>query len=313
MSNEAAIQYDGKGRLRHLVTLEGVARETIEAILDRAQAVADGDAGAGGTQGILANLFYEPSTRTRCSFEIAAGRLGWQVLNIAESTSSLVKGETLAETARTLAAMGVTALAIRHSEAETVRRVAEAAPDRLAVINAGAGSADHPTQGLLDALTIRQRKGSLENLAIAICGDVRHSRVARSDIHAFSALGASDIRLVGPKELLPESTPEGCIPVHDMEQGLRGADVVIMLRIQKERMAAAAVPDPDDYHRAWGLDAERLKLAKPDCLVMHPGPANQGVEITMEVLHGPQSAIQSQVKNGVYVRVALLAMLSPGD
>ncbi len=310
---DAAIQYDAQGRLEHLLTLEGLPGETVEALLDGAQAQADGRAVRGGPAGILANLFFEPSTRTRCSFEIAAGRLGWQVINLAEATSSQVKGESLAETVGTLAAMGVRVFAVRHADAAAVRGAARAAPEGTAVINAGGGSADHPTQGLLDALTIRQAKGHIEGLSISICGDVRHSRVARSDIHAFTALGARGIRLVGPAGLLPDTAPPGCSLVNDMETGIQGADVVIMLRIQKERMAAAAIPDTEEYHARWGLTEERLALARPDCLVMHPGPANPGVEITSDVMEGPQSAIRAQVRNGVYVRAHLLATLARGN
>lgn len=308
--HDEAIQYDERGRLRHLLTLEGMPRDTIQAILDGAREQADAASVPRGSPGILANLFFEPSTRTRCSFEIAAGRLGWQVLNVAESTSSQTKGESLAETVETLAAMGVRAFAVRHSDSSAVRAAARAAPDAATVINAGAGSNDHPTQGLLDAFTIHQLKGRIEGLSISICGDIRHSRVARSDIHAFTALGARGIRLVGPAELLPDEVPADCEHVHDFDAGIREADVVIMLRIQKERMAAATIPDSGAYHRGWGLTQERLSLAKPDCLVMHPGPANPGVEITAEVMEGPQSAIRAQVRNGVHVRAHLLDRLT---
>lgn len=306
---DAAIQYDARGRLRHLLTLEGMPPDTIRDILDGAQALADGNAARGSRPGILANLFFEPSTRTRCSFEVAAGHLGWQVINVAEATSSQVKGESLAETVETLAAMGVCVFAVRHLDSAAVWAAAHAAPAGAAVINAGGGSDDHPTQGLLDALTVRQAKGGFEGLRISLCGDVRHSRVARSDIHAFTALGASGIRLVGPEALLPDTAPAGCELVSDLEQGIQDADVVIMLRIQKERMAAATIPDPADYHARWGLTEDKLKLAQPDCLIMHPGPANPGVEIAFEVLAGPRSAVRTQVRNGVYVRARLLSDL----
>lgn len=311
-SHDPAIQYDGRGRLAHLLTLEGMPRETVRKLLDGAQAMCDGH-NAPAAPGILADLFFEPSTRTRCSFEIAAGRLGWQVVNFTEASSSLVKGETLADTVRTLAAMGVTACAVRHSDPAAVWTVARSAPDGMAVINAGGGSDDHPTQGLLDALTVQQAKGRLEGLAISICGDVRHSRVARSDIHAFSALGARGIRLVGPKELLPRETPAHCERFTDFDAGIRDADVIVMLRIQAERMEATTIPDAAAYHEQWGLTAERLAAAKPDCLVLHPGPANPGVEITTEVLEGPRSAVMTQVRNGVHLRAHLLAELNRGS
>lgn len=307
--HDPAIQYDGQGRLRHLLTLDGMPRKTMVGLLDGAQALCDGRRGT-GTPGILADLFFEPSTRTRCSFEIAAGRLGWQVVNFTEANSSLVKGETLADTVRTLAAMGVTACAVRHTDPAAVWTVARSAPETMSVINAGGGSDDHPTQGLLDALTVRQRKGALEGLTISICGDIRHSRVARSDIHAFGALGAEGIRLVGPEELLPRETPAHCERYTDFEAGIRGADVIVMLRIQTERMTAASVPDAAAYHAHWGLTADRLASAKPDCLVLHPGPANPGVEITTEVLEGPRSAVLTQVRNGVQVRAHLLSELT---
>lgn len=307
---DAAIQYDRRGRLRHLLTLEGMPRDAIQRILDGTQALADGKAAPETRTGILANLFFEPSTRTRCSFEVAAGGLGWQVVNVAEATSSQVKGESLAETVETLAAMGVGVFAIRHSDSAAVWAAAHAAPEGAAVINAGGGSDDHPTQGLLDALTIQQLKGRIEALSISVCGDVRHSRVARSDIHAFTALGADGIRLVGPEALLPDAAPAGCELVNDLEAGIREADVVIMLRIQQERMAAVAIPDADDYHEKWGLTEKKLALTKPDCLVMHPGPANPGVEITSSVMEGPRSAVRTQVRNGVHVRAYLLAELA---
>lgn len=307
--HDPAIQYDRQGRLRHLLTLDGMPRETMVGLLDGAQAMCDGRRGT-DTPGILADLFFEPSTRTRCSFEIAAGRLGWQVVNFTEANSSLVKGETLADTVRTLAAMGVTACAVRHTDPAAVWTVARSAPEAMSVINAGGGSDDHPTQGLLDALTVRQRKGALEGLTISICGDIRHSRVARSDIHAFGTLGAEGIRLVGPEELLPRETPAHCERYTDFEAGIRGADVIVMLRIQTERMAAASVPDAAAYHEHWGLTPDRLASAKPDCLVLHPGPANPGVEITNSVLEGPHSAVLTQVRNGVHVRAHLLSELT---
>lgn len=313
IERDPALQFDERGELRHLLTLEDVPGGHIEAILDAAQARADGGTAGAAGSGILANLFYEPSTRTRCSFEIAAGRLGWQVINVAEASSSQVKGESLADTVRTLAAMGVNAFAVRHGNPDAVWAAAAAAPPGVTVINAGGGSEDHPTQGLLDALTIRQAKGRVAELSIAICGDLHHSRVARSDIHAFTALGATDIRLVGPPPLLPDSPPPGCrIVDSNLEDGIRDADVIVMLRIQKERMAAATIPDTADYHARWGLTEDNLKRARPDCLVMHPGPANPGVEITAGVLEGPQSGVRTQVRNGVPVRAELLSRLTRG-
>lgn len=306
---DPSLQYDDHGRLRHLLTLREMPREVIESILDSAQRIADSGAPRDARRHILANLFLEPSTRTRCSFEIAAGNLGWQVVNVDNSTSSVTKGESLADTLKTLAAMGARAFAIRNTDSAALWAAAAAAPEGVSVINAGGGSEDHPTQGLLDALTIRQCKGRLEGLRVAICGDLHHSRVANSDIHAFTALGIDGIRLVGPPALLPDPVPAGCETVTELDAGIRDADVIIMLRIQRERMGEADVPDAAQYHREWGLTAERLRAAHPECLVMHPGPANPGVEITQELLDAPQSAVRRQVANGVHVRMHLLHRL----
>lgn len=306
---DTAFQYRSDGRLLHLLTLRDMPAAMITGILDRAQALAEGGRPHAG-RGILGNLFFEPSTRTRCSFEIAAAHLGWHVVTVAAGTSSQVKGETLADTVQTLATMGVTAFAVRHEESGAALEAARAAPEGVAVINAGGGSADHPSQGLLDALTVRREKPDIASLSVAICGDVRHSRVARSDVQVFSALGVTDIRLVGPSELLPEEAPAGCTPVGDMNAGIRDADVIVMLRIQTERMQKASIPEPSEYHRHWGLTRERLALARPDCLVLHPGPMNRGVEIADEVADGPRSRVLQQVRNGILTRMALLEALA---
>jgi len=306
---DPSLQYDDHGRLRHLLTLRDMPRETVESVLNESQRIADSGAPGNARRHILANLFLEPSTRTRCSFEIAAGNLGWQVVNVDNTSSSVTKGESLPDTLKTLAAMGARAFAIRNTDSTALWEAAAAAPGGVAVINAGGGSEDHPTQGLLDALTIRQRKGRLEGLRVAICGDVRHSRVARSDIHVFTALGMDGIRLVGPPALLPDPVPAGCEAVADLDTGIRDADVVVMLRIQRERMGKADVPDAAEYHRDWGLTEGRLKAAHPECLIMHPGPANPGVEITRELLDAPRSAVRQQVANGVHVRMHLLHAL----
>jgi len=298
--------------MRHLLTLENLPRAEIIHLLDRAEAFR----ALGQQRELLAgrtvlNLFFENSTRTRTSFEIAARRLGADVVNFDVSHSSTAKGESLLDTLHTLEAMRLDALIVRHGQNRLPDYLAEHARSEVAVINAGDGHRAHPTQGLLDALTIRQRRTSFENLRIVICGDIRHSRVARSDVHAFTALGAKDIRLCAPRALLPEDANEfrGCTLTEDFDAALDRADVVIMLRIQKERMAAALLPADADYFTHYGLDTRRLALAKPDCLVLHPGPINRGVEITGEVADGAHSRILDQVANGVYVRMAVLAEL----
>lgn len=298
--------------MRHLLTLENLSPAKIAHLLDRAEAFR----ARGQQRELLAgrtvlNLFFENSTRTRTSFEIAARRLGADVVNFDVSHSSTAKGESLLDTLHTLEAMRLDALIVRHSENRLPDYLADHARSEVAVINAGDGSRAHPTQGLLDALTIRQRHAGFEKLRVVVCGDVRHSRVARSDVHAFTALGAREIRLCAPKALLPENPDEfrGCTMIEDFDSALDGADVVIMLRIQKERMAAALLPADPDYFARYGLDARRLALAKPDCMVLHPGPINRGVEIAPDIADGAHSRILDQVANGVFVRMAVLAEL----
>jgi len=298
--------------MHHLLTLEDLDRATIIRLLDRAERYrADGaprDLLAGRT---VLTLFFEPSTRTRTSFVLAAKRLGADNVNFDLSRSSTSKGESLLDTLHTLEAMGLDALVVRHNENGMPAYLAQHARSQVAVVNAGDGTHAHPTQGLLDALTIRQRRTDFENLRIVICGDIRHSRVARSDAQALHALGAHDIRLCAPRAMLPESLQQfpGCATTEDFDAALDGADVVIMLRIQKERMADAQFPDAADYHAHYGLDARRLALAKSDCQVLHPGPINRGIEIAPEVADGPQSRILDQVGNGVATRMAVLAEL----
>ena len=298
--------------MHHLLTLEDLDRATIARLLDRAERYrADGasrDLLAGRT---VLTLFFEPSTRTRTSFVLAAKRLGADNVNFDLSRSSTIKGESLLDTLHTLEAMGLDALVVRHNENGMPAYLAEHARSNVAVVNAGDGTHAHPTQGLLDALTIRQRHPDFGNLRVTICGDIRHSRVARSDAQAFHALGVRDIRLCAPRAMLPESLLEfpGCATTEDFDGALGDADVVIMLRIQKERMADAQFPDAADYHAHYGLDSRRLAMAKPDCQVLHPGPINRGVEIAPEVADGPQSRILDQVANGVATRMAVLAEL----
>jgi len=303
-----------RDRLRHLLTLEGLGRRRIEALLDRAAALRAQFRGGASALPLLqgrtvVNLFFEPSTRTRTSFELAARRLGAVVVNFDIASSSTSKGETLEDTLATLEAMDADAFVVRHKENGTPARLAAHAR-RAAILNAGDGNHAHPTQGLLDLLTIRDRKQRIEGLKVTICGDIKHSRVARSDVHGLAALGAAEIRLCGPAELLPapEHFPH-CDLYDDFDAAIDGVDVVIMLRLQKERMESLPDLDEAKYFARYGLSASRLARAGRDALVMHPGPMNRGVEIASEVADGAQSAILDQVANGVFVRMATLAQL----
>jgi len=254
------------------------------------------------------NLFFEASTRTQSSFEIAGKRLGADVMNMAVANSAVSKGETLLDTAMTINAMQPDFLVVRHQSSGAAELLAQKVS--CAVINAGDGQHEHPTQALLDALTIRRHKTHFENLTVAICGDVLHSRVARSNIHLLNKLGAH-VRVVAPSTLLPSGVANFGVEVHrNMETGLRGADVVMMLRLQLERMTGAFVPSIREYYRFYGLNAEKLRLAKPDAMVMHPGPMNRGIEIDSDVADGAQSVIREQVEMGVAVRMAVLDALS---
>ena len=302
---------------RHLLAIEGLQKPDIVQVLDLAESYAllnrSGKTPRDLLRGkTLINLFFEDSTRTRTSFELAGKRLGADVLNMAVSGSSVNKGETLVDTAATLNAMQCDLLVVRHDQSGAPALLARKVS--AAVINAGDGTHEHPTQALLDALTIRRHKGTLEGLAIAICGDITHSRVARSNIFTLLALGAQ-VRLVGPPTLIPAGIEElGVSVFHGMKEGLAGADIVMMLRLQKERMTRGLVPSAREFFRLYGLDAARLAYAKPDALVMHPGPMNRGVEIDSAIADDPQrSLIREQVEMGVAVRMAVLDMLARGQ
>ncbi len=304
------------GRLRHLLTLDGLPPATIRSLLDSADAYAERARGGTALRGRLAGrtlctLFFESSTRTRNSFQLAATRLGMDVLGFDVSTSSTSKGESAIDTLRTLEAMGVDAFAIRHSENGAVAALAAQARPGTAVINAGDGRAAHPTQGLLDLLTIRRHKGSdFSRLSVLIVGDIKHSRVARSDLHALRALGAGEIRACAPARLLPDDdTLRGCRVFDDLDQALVGVDVVMMLRLQRERMVEGLVPSLEEYFLRYGLTPARLARAQGDAIVLHPGPMNRGVEIDGAVADGPQSCILEQVGHGVAVRMAALEAL----
>jgi len=294
---------------RHLLSLQDLAPADIVALLDRAQAFADGARPDGRLHGTaVCTLFFEPSTRTRLSFQRAAQRLGMDVLNFDAATSSATKGETALDTLRNIEAMGVRGFVVRHKEDGVAAELAAHAASGTALVNGGDGCSNHPTQGLLDMLTIRQAKGAdFAALSVAIVGDVLHSRVARSDLQALKALGAGEIRVCGPASLLPgDGTLAGCTVTHDLEAALRDADVVMTLRLQRERMEEGLVESLDGYHRDYGITSARLRVAKPDAVVMHPGPMNRGVEISDAVADGPQSLILRQVANGVAVRMAVL-------
>ena len=297
-----------------MLAIEGMHPPEIAGLLDLAESYAllnrSGKAGRDLLRGrTLINLFFEDSTRTRTSFELAGKRLGADVINMSVSTSSVNKGETLLDTAATLNAMHCDLLVVRHMASGAPALLAQKV--EAAVINAGDGTHEHPTQALLDALTIRRRKGRLEGLVVAICGDVLHSRVARSNIHLLLTMNAR-VRVVGPPTLIPAGAAALGVEVHtSMESGLDGADVVMMLRLQRERMHAGLVPSEREYFRFFGLDRAKLARARPDAIVMHPGPMNRGVEIDSAVADDPaRSAIQDQVEMGVAVRMAVLDALS---
>jgi aspartate carbamoyltransferase catalytic subunit len=309
------LQRDHAGRLRHLLTLDGLSRDELNHLLDLAQfyvrvpgELPARDQSLWGRS--VANLFFEPSTRTRVSFELAARRLGADVVNLDMHSSSRVKGETVLDTIYTLQAMQVDVFVMRDAEPGLPAQVARHVAPHVSVLNAGEAHVSHPTQGLLDVLTIRQRKGDIANLSIAIVGDLSHSRVARSTARALLTLGVGDLRLVSPASLMPGTGElEGASRYHALAEGIRGADVVMALRIQHERMSASDALDKQAFYREWGISTENLRHAKPGAIVMHPGPMNRGVEITSEVADGPQSAIRQQVTNGVAVRMAVLATI----
>jgi aspartate carbamoyltransferase catalytic subunit len=298
---------------RHLLGIEGLSREEITGLLDLGEEFVDLNRQIEKKRASLRgrtqiNLFFEASTRTQSSFELAGKRLGADVMNMAVSTSSIRKGETLIDTAMTLNAMHPDILVVRHHASGAVELLAQKVD--CAVINAGDGAHEHPTQALLDALTIRRNKGRIERLLVVICGDILHSRVARSNIILLNTLGAR-VRVVAPSTLLPPGIERFGVEVYrDMREGLAGADIVMMLRLQRERMNGSFVPSVQEYFHYYGLDQKKLAYAKPNALVMHPGPMNRGVEIDTAVADGAQSLIREQVEMGVAVRMAALEALS---
>ncbi len=321
IGHKSELQNDAQGVLHHLLTLDGMSRATLARMLDRAQQFVDGEHAANALEGVaICTLFFEPSTRTRLSFQRAAQRLGADVLNFDAATSSTTKGESARDTLKNIEAMGVRGFVIRHHEDGALNALAACVDSTTRIINAGDGRSAHPTQGLLDMLTLRQAKHvDFSSLKVAIVGDVLHSRVARSDLHALRILGVGDassidIRVCGPATLLPPVDDNGgmlhgCLVTQDFDEAIEGVDVVMMLRLQRERMEQGLVTSLEDYHRDYGLTGARLKRAAPDAVVMHPGPINRGVEIDDAVADGPQSLILKQVSNGVAVRMAVLETL----
>jgi len=312
-------QIDGQGRLRHLLSIDGLPKAMIERVLDTASAFLDVSDRTVKKLPLLRgrsvfNLFFENSTRTRTTFEIAAQRLSADVFNLNISASSASKGESLLDTIDNLAAMNADLFVVRHAQSGAPFLIAQHL-DHLGkdvhVINAGDGRHEHPTQALLDAYTIRHFKKNFTGLRIALVGDILHSRVARSNIHALTTLGVPDVRAVGPATLLPGGLESMGVRVfHDMREGLRDVDVVIMLRLQNERMRGALLPSAQEYFTHYGLTPEKLAYAAPDAIVMHPGPMNRGVEIDSAVADGPQAVILSQVTFGIAVRMAVLGMIA---
>ncbi len=311
-------QLNAQGGLRHFLTVEGMPRDLLERILNTAESFSGVIEKSVKKVPLLRgrtvmNLFFEPSTRTRTTFELAAKRLSADVLNINLATSATSKGESLLDMLRNLEAMQCDMFVVRHADSGAAHFIARHVAPHVSVVNAGDGRHAHPTQAMLDMYTIRRHKGDFEPLRVAIVGDILHSRVARSQIHALNGLGAGEVRVIAPRTLLPRDVERlGAHVYHDIRQGLKDVDVVITLRLQKERMRGALLPSEQEYYQLYGISRERMALAKPDAIVMHPGPINRGVEIESAVADGPQSVILNQVTNGIAVRMAVMSMCLEG-
>ena len=309
-------QLSAAGKLRHLLSIEGLPPAILLQILDTARSFVSVTEREVKKVPLLRgkaifNLFFEPSTRTRTTFEIAAKRLSADVVNLSIATSSQTKGETLLDTVANLSAMHADMFIVRHNQSGAAHLIARHVGPHIHVVNAGDGRHAHPTQALLDMYTIREFKGGFNHLRVAIVGDVLHSRVARSEIHALTTLGVPEVRVIGPRTLLPAHVEQLGVQVyHDMEQGLRDVDVVIMLRLQNERMDGALLPSAQEFFKYYGLTPEKLAHARPDAIVMHPGPMNRGVEIDSDVADGKQSVILPQVTFGIAVRMAVMSILA---
>lgn len=313
-----SIQFDANGRLRHFLTLDGLSRKLLVRIMDVAESFSSVTEQQVKKVPLLrgktiVNLFFENSTRTRNTFELAAKRLSADVLNVNIATSATSKGESLLDTIRNIEAMHVDMFVVRHEASGAAHFIARHVAPHISVVNAGDGSYSHPTQAMLDMFTIRQYKGDFSRIKVAIVGDILHSRVARSEIIALNTLGVAEVRVVAPKTLLPTDAESlGVRVFHDLDHGLAGVDVVVMLRLQKERMSGAFLPSQHEYFSYFGLTEERLAQSNPDAIVMHPGPINRGVEIDSRVADGPQSVILRQVSNGIAVRMAVMSMVLGG-
>ncbi len=317
LNDEASLQFNSKGELQHLLTLKGLDRPTLTQLLDDAERFVSPGGGevirsnslAGRT---VANLFFEPSTRTRASFDLAGKRLGADVLNLDVNTSSRKKGESILDTIYTLRAMQVDIMVVRDASSGVPAYIARNVNDQLSILNAGEADVSHPTQGLLDLLTIRQRLGRFEDLTVAIVGDIAHSRVARSAAQGLHTLGVGELRLISPPPLAPDPDEMPYAKILDnLEDGLRNADVVMALRIQRERIGNLdGIPGIDEYFANYGISSERMQLAAPNAIVMHPGPMNRGIEIESSLADSPSSVITQQVSNGVAVRMAVLERVS---
>ena len=308
-------QFNRFGKLHNFLTLDGLDRETLTGILDAAenftsvnnQAIKKVPLLRGKT---VANLFFENSTRTRTAFELAAKRLSADILNVDLVTSSTAKGESLLDTLRVLESLQCDMFVVRHGDSGAAHFIAEHVSETINVVNGGDGQHSHPTQGMLDMFTIRRSKGDFEKLCVLIIGDIRHSRVARSGISALVTLGTGEVRVAGPRTLMPDDVESlGVKAFPDINKALAGADVIMGLRLQNERMQGATIPSSGEFYRTYGLTPERLKLAKPDAIVMHPGPTNRGVEIAASVADGKQSVILQQVTYGIAVRMAVMSII----
>jgi aspartate carbamoyltransferase catalytic subunit len=312
---QSNIQLNADGTLRHLLSLEGLSKDLLIRILDRAHAFESANAGGQKKFDLLRgrtviNLFFEASTRTRTTFELAAKRLSADVLNLQVASSSTSKGETLLDTLKTLEAMQADMFVIRHDTSGAAHFFAQQAAPHVAILNAGDGRHAHPTQGLLDLYTIRRHKGDFGALTFAIIGDVLHSRVARSDIHGLRIMGAREIRVIAPPTLIPNGIEAMGVKVfHDLKTGLDGVDVVMLLRLQKERMQGSFLPSASEFHRDFGLTKGRMQYVKPDAVIMHPGPINRGIEIEGDLAYDGRSLILQQVQYGISIRMAVMAMI----
>ncbi len=308
------LQLNKEGKLKHFLTIDGLSKEILTEILDTAESFASMSEQQVKKVPLLrgktiVNLFFENSTRTRTTFELAGSRLSADVISINIATSATSKGESLLDTIRNLEAMHADMFVVRHAISGAGHFIAQNTAPHISVINAGDGQHAHPTQAMLDMFTIRQHKKDFSQLKVAIIGDILHSRVARSQMQALNTLGTKEVRVIAPKTLLPQQVESLGVKVfNNIEQGLTDTDVIIMLRLQKERMTSALLPSEREYFKCYGLTEERLRLAKPDAIVMHPGPINRGVEIESSIADGPQSVILQQVSNGITVRMAIMSL-----